>query len=86
MREKELRDQIKQECLNYKTNFFGIGTLMRLEHNYYVAQRDNDYSFEGCPTEYDCLEYTSELCDTEKGGFNPTIEDCKRCWRYALNG
>ena len=46
MREKELRDQIKKECLNYKTNFFGIGTLMRLEHNYYIAQRDNDYSFE----------------------------------------
>ena len=83
-REKELRRKIEEECWGFKSNFSGIDTLMKMENDWHVAQKENDYSFDNCPATYNCLEKFVGLCDENMTGYSP--EQCKECWKKALRG
>ena len=85
MTEKELRKMIQIEAENYETNFRGYDILMKYENDYYVAGRENDYSFEICPSSYECLEKlgVTDLCETDSGIKN-IVEECKECLKKAL--
>ncbi len=76
-----LREQVMNECINYKTNFEGIDELEINQTNYMVV-KNNGNEFDGCPQRYDCLENSDELCIVEN--INSSVEQCMKCWRNAL--
>ena len=83
-RERDLRYKIRLECFGYQTNFQGIDYLMRMEHDWRIAQKEDDYSFESCPNSFNCLEDYNGLCEELDVGYS--AEQCERCWKKALRG
>ncbi len=81
-REKELRRKIGIECWSFKSNFSGIDILMKMENDWRVAKKENDYSFENCPSTFDCLCNFVGLCDKDDAEYGEEL--CKSCWKKAL--
>ena len=89
--EKEMRESIRQECLSYKTNFRGIDILIKYEDDYYVAGQEGNYDFSNCPHSYEntfSVEIETntlpEIC-AQPNDFTSTADECRECWRQALN-
>ena len=81
MTEQELREMIKEECLNYKTNFRGFDELHRMQDNFYTADTPGDYRFTGCPNSYYCLSDAEDYCSVD----HPYCDDeCEQCWKNAF--
>ena len=80
MKRKDVFNAIKEECLNYKTNFLGIDTLMNLETDYHVATRESTYGFSRCPSSYECMERVKTLCED----FDLDC-DMQQCWEQAID-
>jgi len=90
-REKEYREKVRKECWSAESNFQGIDYLMRMENDWKVAERENDYSFESCPNNFDCLEDFVGLCerdgvDNDSMNYYEKVEQCENCWKLALRG
>ncbi len=90
-RERDMRQKVRLECWGFQTNFQGIDVLMRMENDWRVAQKEDDYSFESCPTNFDCLDGFVGLCervteDIEPKSFKEKVNQCTECWKLALRG
>lgn len=83
-RERNLRRKIELECWSFESNFGGIDTLIKLENDWRVAQKEDDYSFECCPSFFDCMGDYLGLCDENMTEYS--AEQCKECWKRALRG
>lgn len=91
MIEQEMRKKISLECLNYKTNFQGIDFLMKMENDWHIAQKEDNYNFESCPNNFNCLENFVGLCekedaDNDSKNYQEKVEQCQNCWKKALRG
>ena len=84
IREKELRRKIEEECWSFESNFSGMDILMKMENDWRVSQKEDDYSFENCPSSFKCLEKYMGLCDERMSEYS--LEQCKECWKRALRG
>lgn len=86
-REKDLRSKIRLECREVECNFEGIDYLIKMENDWRVCQKEDDYSFNSCPNSFKCLEDYVGLCETDDKEFTGnTLEQCERCWKKALRG
>ena len=87
-REKEMRTKVRLECWGKECNFQGIDYLMKMENDWRVAQKEGDYSFDSCPSSFDCLGDFVGLCELndEKLSYKDSVEQCKECWKKALRG
>jgi hypothetical protein len=55
-----------------------------MENDWRVAQKEGDYSFDNCPSTFNCLEDFLGLCEERMSDYSP--EQCKECWEKALRG
>lgn len=89
--EKENRESIRQECLSYRTNFRGIDILIKYEDDWHVAGQEGNYDFSNCPHSYEETfseeihrNMLPEIC-SQPNDFNSVADECRECWRQALN-
>lgn len=82
--EKILRNKIAMECWSFEGNFSQMDIFEKMKNDWHVARKNGDYSFENCPSSYDCLSDFVGLCEGNDGPYNP--EQCKKCWKKALSG
>ena len=89
-RERDMRQKISLECFGYETNFQGIDYLMKMENDWRVAQKEDDYNFDSCPTNFDCMGDFVGLCEREDSkehlNYADSVKQCENCWKFALRG
>jgi len=83
-KEKILRNKISMECWSFEGNFSQMDIFEKMKNDWNVSHKEGDYSFENCPSNYDCLTDFVGLCKDDDNPYNP--EQCKACWKKALLG
>ena len=74
--EKILRNKIAMECWSFEGNFSQMDIFEKMKNDWHVARKNGDYSFENCPSSYDCLEVMIFEVNSNKNYINNII----RCW------